>query len=109
MGFNTYQKNAEKTINKEITSSRELILNACLGLAGEAGEVIDHVKKWAYQGHELSKEKIIDELGDVLWYMSEMCTALDIKFAQVSNYNTRKLKRRYGDKFSKEQSINRKE
>ena len=109
MGFNTYQARAEKTINKEITSSRELILNACLGLAGETGEVIDHVKKWAYQGHELNPDKIIDELGDVLWYMSEMCTALGTKFARVPNGNIRKLKKRYGDKFSAEASINREE
>ena len=46
--------------------------NAALGLTGEAGEVADEVKKCMYQGHPWQPSKIIEELGDVLWYVALM-------------------------------------
>jgi NTP pyrophosphatase (non-canonical NTP hydrolase) len=51
---------------------QRLILGA-MGLAGESGEVVDVIKKTHIQGHALDVEKLIDELGDVLWYLALLC------------------------------------
>ena len=48
-----------------------------MGLCGESGEAIDIVKKWMAQGHELDKEHLVKELGDIAWYLAEAATALD--------------------------------
>ena len=54
------------------------MLNGCMGLIGESGEVVDIVKKWKFQSGDhaqLPKDKLIEELGDVLWYCAEISTA----------------------------------
>lgn len=56
------------------------ILNGCMGLIGESGEIVDAVKKWKFQsgdGAELPVDKLIDECGDVLWYCAELATGAD--------------------------------
>ena len=56
------------------------ILNGCMGLIGETGEIVDLVKKWKFQSGdnaELPKDKLIDECGDVLWYCAELATGLN--------------------------------
>ncbi len=108
LSFNKYQKEAEKLISED--GRKDMITNGVLGLAGEAGECCDLVKKFKYQGHELDKEKLKDELGDVLWYIAETATGLGISLEEVAEYNLDKLHKRYhGSKFNKEDSINRKE
>lgn len=103
-----YQIEAARTINSELRSDpRELLLNACLGLAGESGEFIEIVKKWAHQGHRLDIDKAKDELGDVCWYIAEACTALDISMFDVMSSNIDKLRIRYPEKFTPDASIQR--
>ncbi|MDO4356908.1 MAG: nucleoside triphosphate pyrophosphohydrolase family protein [Clostridia bacterium] len=62
------------------------VLNGCLGLIGESGEIVDVVKKWKFQSGEnaeLPKDKLIDECGDVLWYCAELCQGLEIDMARA--------------------------
>ena len=67
MKMNDYQTLAQRTCN--ITDTvKDKIENGCMGLNGEAGECIDLLKKAKFQGHELDKDHMIEELGDVLWY-----------------------------------------
>ena len=106
---NEYQRAALRTAQIDKYSKDELLLNGVMGLCGEAGEVIDLVKKWKFQGHELNKKDILEELGDVIWYWSLACYALGVKTSEVMEANIEKLKDRYHDGFSKERSINRKE
>lgn len=106
MKINEYQDLAMTTLNKEL-SNKEVLLNGCMGLCGEAGEVIDILKKHLSQGHELDKEKMIMELGDVAWYLAEVAFALGVSLEDVLARNIEKLKKRYPDGFSKEKSINR--
>ena len=75
MNPNEYQKLAITTLNKYL-SKNDVLINGVMGLCGESGEVIDLVKKHLHQGHELNKEKIIDELGDVCWYIAEIAYVL---------------------------------
>ena len=53
---------------------------AALGLTGEAGEFANMVKKLTAHGHEISVEKLADELGDILWYVAEAATACKLEF-----------------------------
>ena len=107
LSFNNYQKEAFKLISEE--GKKDLLTNGVLGLAGESGECCDIIKKYKYQGHELNKENLIEELGDVLWYIAETCSGLNITLEEVANRNLDKLHKRYhGSTFHKEDSINRK-
>ena len=106
MEINEYQKLAMKTLNPEL-SQKEVLINSVMGLCGESGEVIDIVKKWLSQGHELDKERLAKELGDVAWYLAEAATALDLPLEQIFQGNINKLKERYPNGFETEKSINR--
>ena len=94
MTINEYQTLAMKTLNPEL-SPRDVLINGVMGLCGEAGEAIDIVKKHLMQGHELDRDKLIKELGDVAWYLAETATALDADLEDVLSRNIEKLKKRY--------------
>jgi NTP pyrophosphatase (non-canonical NTP hydrolase) len=106
MNANEYQKLAMTTLNKEL-NKKEVLINAVMGLCGESGEAIDIVKKHLHQGHELDKEKLIKELGDIAWYLAEAAYALDVNLSDVLEGNINKLKARYPEGFSVSKSINR--
>lgn len=108
MTINEYQKLAMTTLNPEL-DKKDVLINGVMGLCGESGEVIDIVKKHLAQGHELDKEKIIKELGDVAWYMAEIATVLDVELEDVLVQNIEKLKKRYPEGFSTEKSVHRAE
>ena len=108
ISFNEYQKQAFELISED--GKKDLITNGVLGLAGESGECCDIVKKFKYQGHDLDKNHLKDELGDVLWYLAETASGLGISLEEVALYNLDKLHKRYhGNTFHKEDSINREE
>ena len=103
-----YQRLAMKTLNHSLTK-KDMLVNGVMGLNGESGEVIDIVKKHMFQGHELDKDKIKKELGDVMWYVAEVCEALDLSLDEVMEGNIEKLAKRFKDGFTVNESINRKE
>lgn len=96
------------TLNPQL-DKKDVLINGVMGLCGESGEVIDIVKKHLAQGHELDRDKIIKELGDVAWYMAEIATVLDVELEEVLAQNIEKLKKRYPDGFDVEKSIHRDE
>ncbi len=108
MTINEYQKLAMTTLNPDL-DKKDILINGVMGLCGESGEVIDIVKKHLAQGHELDRDKIIKELGDVAWYMAEIATVLDVELEEVLTLNIEKLKKRYPEGFSTEKSLNREE
>lgn len=108
MQINEYQELAMRTLNPEL-SERDVLLNAAMGLCGEAGEVIDMMKKHLAQGHELDRDKFVDELGDVAWYLAEAATALGVDLESILQGNVDKLKARFPEGFASERSINRDE
>ena len=103
-----YQKLAMRTNKQEATQEQNLI-NGCLGLAGEAGEVCDIVKKYMFQGHNLETQKIVDELSDVLWYVALTAQGIGCDLDSIMEHNINKLKKRYPNGFEAERSINRTE
>lgn len=106
MTINEYQKLAMTTLNKEL-DKKDVLINGVMGLCGESGEAIDIVKKHLAQGHELDREALIKELGDIAWYLAETAMALDVDLETVLQGNIDKLKRRYPDGFDSEKSKNR--
>ena len=106
MTINEYQKLAMTTLNPAL-DKKDVLINGVMGLCGESGEAIDIVKKHLAQGHELDRDKLIKELGDVAWYLAETATALDVDLEEVLAGNIAKLKARYPEGFSAERSINR--
>ena len=108
INFNQYQKEAFDLISED--GRKDMVLNGVLGLAGESGECCDIVKKNRFQGHELNKEHLIEELGDVMWYIAETASGLGVTLEEVAQYNLDKLHKRYhGNHFNKEDSIKRNE
>jgi len=107
MKVNEYQKLALRTASS--MEPEDLILNGALGLCGESGEVADVVKKWKFQGHDLDKQKIIKELGDVCWYIAITAEGLGVDLETVMQLNVDKLRKRYPEGFDPDKSINRKD
>ena len=106
MNVNEYQKLAMKTLNPKL-SKQDILINGVMGLCGESGEAIDLVKKHLHQGHDLDKDKLVKELGDICWYIAELATVLEIDFEDILEMNIAKLKQRYPQGFDQEKSIHR--
>src|SRR5215207_10508111 len=106
MDLTDYQSLAARTLGRDRTREQQLA-NAALGLAGEAGEVADHIKKHLFHDFPLDEAEVVKELGDCLWYVAAMCTTLGISMDHVARTNVEKLRRRYPDGFSTEASRNR--
>ena len=108
MTINEYQNLAMRTLNPAL-DKKDVLINSVMGLCGESGEAIDIVKKWLAQGHELDREKLAGELGDIAWYLAETAWALELPLEEVLRGNLEKLEKRYPQGFSTERSVCRTE
>ncbi len=104
--LNEYQHFAARTAGAGKKGDERLII-AALGLAGEAGEFANLIKKKTAHGHDIKNEEIAEELGDVMWYLAEAATACGLDLSKIAQQNVDKLKARYPEGFSQERSINR--
>lgn len=104
MFLNEYQKEAARTLipvpDFQITPDQVMLSWNCLGLAGEAGEVADLVKKAIYHQQGLDREKLVKELGDVMWYLAAICSVLGITLDDVAQANVKKLRARFPEGYS---------
>jgi NTP pyrophosphatase (non-canonical NTP hydrolase) len=103
MTMGEYQEQALRT------DSDHPIEYYALGLAGEAGEASGALKKYVFHDHGIPGLKVMEELGDCLWYLTAMAAKLGFSLEFVARQNVEKLRRRYPDGFSKEASKNRDE
>ena len=108
MDGDKYQELAMRT-KKEGTTELQGLLNGCIGLAGETGEVCDIIKKYVFQGHKLEKNKIVDELSDCMWYIALTADSIGCSLNSIMEHNIDKLIKRYPNGFEAERSINRTE
>lgn len=108
---NDYQLQAARTLiarpDAEYTPEQIMLVWNALGLAGEAGEVADTIKKAIFHQHGVDRDVLIKELGDVLWYVAALCTKLDVTMAEVMDRNIEKLKKRYPDGYNSAASLAR--
>jgi len=86
-----YREFVEKTCS---ASGRDLV-NVGLGLCGEAGEVADLIKKALYKDRPVDKNKLLLELGDVVWYTELACILLGTSVEELQALNMQKLRARY--------------
>ena len=98
MELKDYQLSALRTANTALTTD-ERLMDAAAGLAEEAGEVLGLVRKRVYQQRETPREKLVEELGDVLWCLAMTAESLGITLEEVATTNVAKLQRRHPDGF----------
>jgi NTP pyrophosphatase (non-canonical NTP hydrolase) len=105
MEFSSYQKEAKKTIQDYIKGKEANKLVPFLGLIGEAGSVITELKKNLRDGNAYTnyQNKLKEELGDVLWYISTIATENELELEEVASQNLIKIRDRFdlehSDKF----------
>ena len=85
------------------------VINACLGLSGEVGELTDMVKKWVFHEKTLDETHLKKELGDVMWYVAMMCQSIGWELDDVLQMNIDKLIARYPEGFDVVKANNRQE
>lgn len=106
-----YQELAARTLLDEpgfdVSARYMMILWNVMGLAGETGEVVEHIKKGILHQHGIDRDKLAIELGDVMWYVAALCTKLELSLDEVMAQNIEKLRARYPDGFTSSDSVKR--
>lgn len=106
MTLNEYQDLARRTQNPNLTDDGRLN-HALFGLCSECGEILGIYQKM-FQGHEVDEDKVVDEMGDLMWFMAELADCLKVELDFVGQCNIAKLLKRYpGAGFSAERSLHR--
>lgn len=121
MKFDDYKKLAMRTndrkcserLHNKLIETKDIdiggMMNACLGLSGEVGELNDMIKKWIFHEHSLNIDDVQKEVGDILWYIAMMCDSFGFSMDKIADMNIEKLMKRYPDGFSALASKNREE
>ncbi len=97
MDFCEYQKQAQKTDQVPSKTGNGIIV-PLLGLVGEAGELLSEYKKYLRDGeaHKLFKERVAEELGDLLWYVANVSSKFELDLAEIAEGNLQKCHDRWG-------------
>lgn len=106
MTFTEYQVQARKFQNTDL-SLNERTEHALWGLASETGEVCSLFQK-LHQCHTMSYTDLREEMGDVLWMLSELCDVYGFSLGAIAEGNIRKLSERYPNGFEADRSVHRK-
>lgn len=112
MNSNEYIEKALKTESKDYKFKATgdvtpRIEHAVYGFVTESGELLDAVKKAKIYGQDLDKVNMIEEMGDLMWYMALLCDELKVDFDIIWDKNIKKLELRYPEKYSDEKAKNR--
>ena len=96
MDFETYQKRASRTDRSPATDEKGMMI-PLLGLAGETGELLTEYKKFLRDGesHVLFKERFAEELGDLLWYLTNVATKFGLHLSEIAQNNLIKCEQRW--------------
>ena len=104
----TEEKYREFVLSKVSRQTKsDPIVAGALGLAGEAGEVADLIKKYTFHNHKLATEEVMEELGDLFFYFTLMMHTLETNLETIMEMNMEKLEARYPEGFKTERSMNR--
>lgn len=91
MEFNEYQNAAHETL----TDDEQVLTNLAIGLASESGSVLELIQNYTFRGHDLKPEQLTKELGDVLWYISQIAEWANISFEEVAMKNLQHVDEKY--------------
>jgi NTP pyrophosphatase (non-canonical NTP hydrolase) len=106
LNANEYQIGTVRTMTKDIPFE-DVILNCSMGLVGEGSEVMEKVKKHIFQGHNFDRENSAEELGDALYYLARFAYEIGYTLEEIMVINQNKLKKRFPNGFTVEDSIKR--
>ena len=106
MTGNEYQELSKRTIATPMDKKEEMLNHGVFGLTAEAGEVSSLLQK-VYQGRPIDPVHMKKELGDVLWMVAEICTAMGFELDEIMQLNVDKLKARFPNGFTVENDLNR--
>ena len=98
-----------KSKNFILNPSQCELLHAAIGIAGEAGELLDAVRKHVFEGQPLDEDNVIEELGDLNFYLEAACQAIGVSREEIEQRNTAKLSKRYEGGYSDQQAQERKD
>lgn len=96
MEFNEYQSLANCTLH----GNEQVLTNCALGLASEAGQVLEVIRNYTFENHQMDQEELIKEMGDVLWYLSQIAEWANIPFEEVAKQNIDMLQQRYPERYA---------
>jgi NTP pyrophosphatase (non-canonical NTP hydrolase) len=102
-----YVKNVKRTESPNFNLINERILHGAIGICTESGEIMDAVKKSLFYGRKLDEVNLVEELGDLFWYIGIVSDALGISFEEIMERNINKLRVRYPKQFEPEKEQNR--
>lgn len=113
--YKTYVEDAKRTdcdyepvVGRVIRVDTLRLLHAAMGLCTESGELLDNLKKHFFYGKPIDRTNLIEEAGDLLWYVAILADVLGMKtFNEIFQRNIAKLKTRYPEKFTEEKAENR--
>ena len=95
-----------RTIEQADTTEPDLtaveVNHLCIGIGAEAGELLSEIQRWIYYGQPLNEVNLKEELGDLMWYVSQLCNRMGWSLSSVIAANISKLKARYPEKFTEE-------
>lgn len=106
MELSHYQEAALRTAPDGVTPYHDL-LHGALGVATEAGELLDVIKKNHAYGRELDHTNIREEIGDVLWYLALLARATGTSLDTIAEANVAKLRARYPNRYNHHHALNR--
>lgn len=104
---NAYQRMAERTIDRNLKVV-DVEYHALHGMVGEIGEIHSIFQK-EYQGHDIEEEHLKKEVGDLLWFIAEFCSANSWELEDIMRMNIKKLEARYPEGFEADKSLHRRE
>ena len=104
--LDVFQEEALRSMRNDLPYEA-ICSNMCMGLAGETGETVDIFKKHIYQGKDLDINDVIEEIGDILWYIANLCNVNKITMKGCIDANVEKRRKRYPNGFSIKDALER--
>lgn len=95
MNEEEYLKKAKRTLS----TKEDILLHMIIGIGGESGELLDAYKKYKFCERELDTQNIKEEIGDLLWYLVQLCEEVNYSISEAMSDNIEKLSKRFPEKF----------
>ena len=102
-----YLKTIERSESPNFDIINKKILHGVIGCSTEVGELVDIVKKSLFHNQPIAKWALIEEIGDIFWYLGLICNEIDCTFEEIMEMNIKKLKERYPDQYTDKDNQNR--
>lgn len=105
--LNGFNEIVSKLASPKMNCSNHHLIHAAMGLASESGEVLDAVKAHLFYGKPIDKVNLVEEAGDICWFLSLLLQQFDLTIEQAVAGTKAKLQQRYGSEFNQDGALNR--